>query len=124
MNKTEIISEYRQAKNKRAQIGILAELNACPKECIETILVEGGVELPKKPGPQSKGGVKPAARQAQTPGVIYVLRNELAKLEDAEASIPDQIHALQEQLAGISEKREAVKRALDIVLDAYVAKGE
>lgn len=42
MNKTEIISEYRQAKNKRAQIGILAELNACPKECIEAILVEGG----------------------------------------------------------------------------------
>lgn len=42
MNKNEIISEYRQAKNKRAQIDILAELNAVPKERIEAILVEGG----------------------------------------------------------------------------------
>ena len=46
MNKSEIISEYRQAKNKRAQIDILAELNAVPKERIETILVEGGWSCP------------------------------------------------------------------------------
>ena len=119
MNKNEIISEYRQAKNKRAQINILAELHAVPKERIEAILGEGGVELPKRPGPKAAGGAKPAARQAQAPSVINVLRNELAKLEEAEAYIPDKIRVLQEQLAGISEKREAVKRALDIVCNAY-----
>ena len=77
------------------------------------------MELPKKTGPKPTGGVKPTARQAQAPVVINVLRNELAKLEEAEACIPDQIRVLQEQLAGISEKREAVKRALDIVCNAY-----
>lgn len=122
MNKNEIISEYRQAKNKRAQIDILAELNAVPKERIEAILVEGGVDLPKRPGPKAAGGAKPEARQAQAPSVINVLSNELAKLEDAEACIPDQIRKLQEQLACIGEKREAVKRALDIVRGAYAAK--
>ena len=122
MNKNEIISEYRQAKNKRAQINILAELNAVPKERIEAILAEGGVELPKRPGPKAAGGAKPVARQAQAPSVINVLRNELAKLEDAEACIPDQIRKLQEQLACIGEKREAVKRALDIVCGAYAVK--
>ena len=122
MNKNEIINEYRQAKNKRAQIDILAELNAVPKERIEAILAEGGVELPKRPGPKAAGGAKPVARQAHAPSVINVLRNELAKLEDAEACIPDQIRKLQEQLACIGEKREAVKRALDIVCSAYVLK--
>lgn len=82
MNKNEIINEYRQAKNKRAQIDILAELNAVPKERIEAILAEGGVELPKRPGPKAASGAKPAARQAQVPSVIIVLRNELAKLEE------------------------------------------
>lgn len=56
--------------------------------------------------------------------MINVLRNELAKLEDAEACIPDQIRKLQEQLACIGEKRDAVKRALDIVCSAYAAKEE
>lgn len=46
MDKVEIVSSYRQAKQKAKQIGILAELNACSKDEIKEILMEAGEFLP------------------------------------------------------------------------------
>ncbi|MBR2654709.1 MAG: hypothetical protein IKD59_09195 [Lachnospiraceae bacterium] len=43
MTKSEIVRSYREAASKRNQIGILADLNACPREDIEKILKEAGV---------------------------------------------------------------------------------
>lgn len=56
MTEKEICKSYRRAENKRAQIGILAELNATSKEFIKEILERGGemgrprlkAEAPKK----------------------------------------------------------------------------
>lgn len=42
MTEGEIISSYRQAKEKGKQVTILAELNACTKGQIEDILTEAG----------------------------------------------------------------------------------
>lgn len=53
MNENEIVRDFRTAKKKREQIGILAELNQCSREQIRDILLRNGIneaELPSKPG--------------------------------------------------------------------------
>lgn len=50
MSEGEIVLSYRQAAKPKAQITVLADLNACSKECIEEILREAGEPLPKKAG--------------------------------------------------------------------------
>ena len=50
MTPGEIVQMYKEAKEKRSQIKILAELNLCSQEEIKTILRENGIRLP--------GGVK------------------------------------------------------------------
>lgn len=50
MTNEDIVRSYREAKDRRAQIKVLAELNVCPQELIIEILKEGGIdwrELPK-----------------------------------------------------------------------------
>lgn len=46
MTNAEIVSDYRQAKNKRTQIKILAELNTVDVCVIKEILREAGEKLP------------------------------------------------------------------------------
>lgn len=48
MTDGEIVNVYKHAKNKRSQIGILAQINDCSKAEIETIILAAGVELPAK----------------------------------------------------------------------------
>ena len=54
MTEAEICREYREAKNRKIQIGILADLNVCEKEEILKILIMNGQDVtpagPKKPG--------------------------------------------------------------------------
>lgn len=53
MTENEIVRDFRTAKKKREQIGILADLNACSREQIREILLRNGIseaELPSKPG--------------------------------------------------------------------------
>lgn len=45
MTDGEIVKSFREAKNKSAQIGILAELNASSEDIIKTILKSKGVDL-------------------------------------------------------------------------------
>ena len=50
MSDADIVKEYREAKDKKAQIGILADLNTCSRDEIKEILIKGGVspkELPR-----------------------------------------------------------------------------
>lgn len=50
MSNADIVKMYREAKDKKAQVEILADLNACEKDKIISILKEGGVpsvELPR-----------------------------------------------------------------------------
>lgn len=49
MTNAEIVADYRQAKNKRSQIGILADLNSTDAGTIKDILREAGEPLPRSP---------------------------------------------------------------------------
>lgn len=51
MREEDICREYRQAKDKQVQIGILAEQNLCSREEIAAVLARGGEEVP----PWSRG---------------------------------------------------------------------
>lgn len=44
MTNEEIVKSYNEANHKGQQIGVLADINVCPKEVIIDILVEGGVD--------------------------------------------------------------------------------
>ena len=50
MSEGEIVLSYRQAAKPKAQITVLADLNAWSKECLEESLREAGEPLPKKAG--------------------------------------------------------------------------
>lgn len=80
MTEVEIYRDYRQAKHKSRQIGILADLNGCSKEEIEAVIakyekqndVTAPVEtlLPETPPPE----------QAETGYVLSRLYEELDRL--------------------------------------------
>lgn len=61
MEAVEIVREYRTAKSKQKQIGILAELNLCSKAKIVEILRAAGEELPGNYG--KKKAAKPAGQK-------------------------------------------------------------
>lgn len=54
MTEAEICREYREAKNQRAQVEILADLNLCSKNEILKVLMVNGQDVtpagPRKPG--------------------------------------------------------------------------
>lgn len=54
MTPEDICKEYRTAKSPLKQIGVLAELNACPKGEIIKVLRDNGEKLPGNVGPRSK----------------------------------------------------------------------
>lgn len=44
MTEADICKEYREAKDRKAQVGILAELNGCTKEKIAEVLESAGIQ--------------------------------------------------------------------------------
>ena len=54
MSESEIVREYRTAKNKPKQIKVLAELNAVKEEWIKDILLRNPESGYVKPGPKPK----------------------------------------------------------------------
>ena len=68
MSNADIVKMYRESKDKKAQVEILADLNVCEKETIIKILKENGVsqaELPRNRKKTERGGKseKPMAIQ-------------------------------------------------------------
>lgn len=53
MTVDEIVTSYRQARNRQTQIGVLADLNVCTRKEIKDLLAEAGV---LQPPPESKAG--------------------------------------------------------------------
>ena len=54
MTNEDIVRSYREAKDRRAQIKVLAELNVCPQELIIEILKEGGIDWRELPRARKK----------------------------------------------------------------------
>lgn len=68
MTKEEIIRDYRQARYKGKQVGILVDLNGCRKSEIVAILREGGVpvkSLPRNRAKPSQEGKKTAQERTE-----------------------------------------------------------
>ena len=66
MTDFEIVAKYKSAKDRKKQIDILAQLNACDKETIRKILIKNGIpesELPSKRGPKPKQQVVVATKE-------------------------------------------------------------
>lgn len=56
MTVDEIVTSYRQARNRQTQIGVLADLNVCTRKEIRELLAEAGVLPPPAPAAEKKGG--------------------------------------------------------------------
>ncbi len=92
MTAHEIVRSYKEAKDKKKQVGILAQLNLCTPEDIKKILVEGGIngrELPRgkrtqSPPPQPPNEAKePTAPSAHSAIIREALKAYKAQTENA-----------------------------------------
>ena len=72
MGAKEIVASYRTARNPKAQIGVLADLNGCSEKEIEEVLVQLGALKPaerKKPNPRKINVDGDAARELLEQGM-------------------------------------------------------
>ncbi len=58
MRDEQIVSSWREARNRNAQVKILSELNAVPRNVIEEILIAHGCEVEKKKKPPERAEEK------------------------------------------------------------------
>lgn len=92
MTPEDICKEYRTAKSPLKQIGVLAELNACPKGEIIQVLRDNGEKLPGNVGPR-KAAAAPALPEPgvapQAPEGFEVWTPTREKKAEARAPAPD-----------------------------------
>lgn len=67
MTDSEILASYREAKDKGAQVKILAELNACPVQTIKDILIAQGVSPQQLPRTRGKNKPKGGENESANP---------------------------------------------------------
>lgn len=90
MTAHEIVRSYKEAKDKKKQVGILAQLNLCTPEDIKKILVEGGInwrELPRgkriQSPPTPNETKEPTAPSAHSAIIREALKAYKAQTENA-----------------------------------------
>lgn len=108
MTNGEIITSYRQAKDKKKQIEVLADLNMCSKDEIVEILKEQGV--PHRELPRNRGGniVKEIPTPAPIPAAAprEVVFHDIGK---AKEEIPEPVaKLLKERVAMIESERQVI----------------
>lgn len=112
MTKGDICKSYKEAKRKKAQVQILAELNQCSPDYIKEILKAEGVW--QTPGP--KPGVKPKAveptkderQDALVETAHYGLESIEAKIIESERLIEE----IEKKLNRLKEIRKRTQNAL------------
>ena len=117
MTENEILREYQQAKDKKGQVTILADMNMCEKEDIIKLLLYHGVpeeELrkPKPAQPKVTRAVKKKADKAS-------IGAEQVKIEIK--PISDPLQGMIDSLTAISEKRKAKIEREQMILDHILA---
>lgn len=111
MSDSEIVRSYKEAKDKRSQVGVLAELNACSKDYIREILQRNGINAPK-PGRKSTTEPEPV-KAALTEMAKKAVRKEPADPED---DTPDELLLLAtERLKHLQESRAEHEHSLQII---------
>lgn len=101
MTNDDIVKEYLEAKNRMAQIGILADQNLCKKKDIVAVLMEAGVDVPKQFLPKKAAPEAPAVAAPATPYFTESLR--LAAMETIEKMLPSEECSGGEALTFISK---------------------
>ncbi len=81
MTNEEIVRDYRQAKNRSKQIGILAELNGCKKSDIVKILVDAGETVPRNYAAYEKKAAGTEAEAADG-GILRSAQNDSKGAQD------------------------------------------
>jgi hypothetical protein len=118
MNENEIVRSYRESKDKKQQIGILADINCCKPEQIKEILKKNGVDL--------RGG-NYRAKKEETPKEETMKENVLErKIEIPEEQIvkdklprivrktlEEDLDFIEEQLKELIEKKITIKKFLE-----------
>lgn len=115
MNSDEIVVRYRQAKKKREQIKILAELNACSTDDIIDVLVDNGITR------KQLGGVF-RAEKAETKEEPTHTEQPTA-IDNALSVIKSQIDEINAQISVLEQRKQAI---IDKLKDIFpdVAKHE
>ena len=110
MTVQEIARSYRQAEDKGAQIGILADLNACSKDQI--VIVLKGQGITEIPSTSAKRGRKPGGHNAPK---LKPKNNTInALLSEGIAAIDEEIEILQAQIDVYKEKKRLLKEAIEL----------
>lgn len=86
MTNEDIVRSYKEAKDRRAQIKVLAELNVCPQELIIEILKEGGVDWRELPKQRKKADVAASSSEACETASSASADGSSKALEKAEAA--------------------------------------
>ena len=110
MSDVEIVRSYREAKDKRSQVGVLAELNACSKDYIREILKRSGIDAPK-PGRKSTTEPEPV-KAALTEMAKQAVKKEPADPEE----VPDELMEIaQDRLKSPQENRENREHEIEVL---------
>lgn len=112
MTNGEIVRSYRTAKEKKKQIEILAELNACSTADIKKILVEEGVQFP---GPKPE---KPESSTAETPAEAP---KEKTVPEAVNIAVIEKLTAIQQKISALEDEIEKLNNTA-AVLNCWLKK--
>lgn len=138
MSDSEIVRSYKEAKDKRSQVGVLAELNACSKDYIREILQRNGINAPK-PGRKSTTEPEPvkaaltemakkAVKKDPVDQEIVKEKPEIVKEKSTEDDTPDELLLLAtERLKNLRESREEREHDIQImqsIVDDYKRREE
>lgn len=119
MTASEIVTRYKQAKDKKSQITILAQLNCCDEFTIEECLRQNGVEVAemKKRGRPSTKETKTESKKVATDKTTEMLEEQLVRL-DKILSIPEVVRKMCDaRIAEITKMVIELEKERDILLE-------
>ena len=133
MSDSEIVRSYKEAKDKRSQVGVLAELNACSKDYIREILQRNGINAPK-PGRKSATEPEPVKAEEPKKAVLTEMAKKAVKREpeivkdEPTEEVPHELLLLAaERLKDLQESREEREHDIQIMqsfVDDYLRREE
>lgn len=121
MTDTEIVSKYKRAENKKEQISILAQLNACDEDEIKKVLLKGGLtedDLPKKRG--RKPGTKEAKKMTEEKAIAEETNEALAEMLEMPELTPEEEKQVDRALAIPEPVRTACMARVSVLTDKII----
>lgn len=121
MTDTEIVSKYKRAENKKEQISILAQLNACDEDEIKKVLLKGGLtedDLPKKRG--RKPGTKETKKMPEEKAIAEETNEALAEMLEMPELTPEEEKQVDGALAIPEPVRTACMARVSVLTDKII----